>query len=329
VVIAAALETGKPFQEAQYETEAAFKKLAELKPNVHSVFTKNALIMAAMQQGELAMLGPFYASTIWPCIDEGLPAKHILPKEGTFAGLGCQTLVKGGPYPELGAVFSNEVLSLQMQAMLAKKLSVSPVVKDVELPAQILERVAYGQGKAENIAFGLKMRHIADATIRTKVQQALRLVRLAHLHGIETRYPHQLSGGQRQRIALARSLVTQPKVLLLDEPFGALDKKLRKSMQVELRLLQKELNITTIFITHDQEEALTLADRIAVMRDGPIEQMGPPTEIYEYPRSRFAADFIGVSNTQWRERQGVGIDMAGDEVGGIGMMPKPSARRRA
>jgi len=111
VVIAAALETGKPFQEAQYETDAAFKKLAELKPNVHSVFTKNALIRAAMQQGELAMLGPFYASTIWPCIDEGLPAKHIIPKEGAFAGLGCQTLVKGGPYPELGAVFSNEVLS--------------------------------------------------------------------------------------------------------------------------------------------------------------------------------------------------------------------------
>jgi putative spermidine/putrescine transport system substrate-binding protein len=97
------------------------------------------------------MLGPFYASTIWPCIDEGLPAKHIIPKERAFAGLGCQTLVKGGPYPELGAVFSNEVLSPQMQAMLAKKLSVSPVVKDVELPAQILERGAYGEGKEDRL----------------------------------------------------------------------------------------------------------------------------------------------------------------------------------
>ena len=148
----------------------------------------------------------------------------------------------------------------------------------------------------ENIAFGLKMHRVPTAMLRSKVAESLKLVRLAELPGIEGRYPHQLSGGQRQRVALARSLVTEPKVLLLDEPFGALDKKLRESMQVELRLLQRQLNITMVFVTHDQEEALTLSDRIAVMRHGRVEQVGTPTEIYESPRTAFVADFIGVSN---------------------------------
>jgi ABC-type Fe3+/spermidine/putrescine transport system ATPase subunit len=148
----------------------------------------------------------------------------------------------------------------------------------------------------ENIAFGLHMHKVPTATARPKITEALKLVRLADLPGIEARYPHQLSGGQRQRVALARSLVTEPKVLLLDEPVGALDKKLRESMQVELRLLQRQLKITMIFVTHDQEEALTLSDRIAVMREGRVAQVGTPTEVYESPRSAFVADFIGVSN---------------------------------
>ncbi|HEX9869393.1 MAG TPA: ABC transporter ATP-binding protein, partial [Candidatus Tectomicrobia bacterium] len=148
----------------------------------------------------------------------------------------------------------------------------------------------------DNIAFGLKMQKMPAAVMRSKVAESLTLVRLAELPGIEGRYPHQLSGGQRQRVALARSLVTEPKVLLLDEPFGALDKKLRENMQVELRLIQRELQITMIFVTHDQEEALTLSDRIAIMRDGHVEQVGTPTEVYESPRSAFVADFIGVSN---------------------------------
>jgi spermidine/putrescine ABC transporter ATP-binding subunit len=148
----------------------------------------------------------------------------------------------------------------------------------------------------DNIAFGLKMRKVSSTMRRSKVREVLQLVHLADLPGIEQRYPHQLSGGQRQRVALARSLVTEPQVLLLDEPFGALDKKLRERMQVEVRLLQQQLGITTIFVTHDQEEALTLADRIAVMRNGRIEQIGTPTQVYETPRSRFVADFIGVSN---------------------------------
>jgi spermidine/putrescine ABC transporter ATP-binding subunit len=193
--------------------------------------------------------------------------------------------IAGLEVPDAGEIF---IVQRRMGGVPIHKRQVGMVFQDYALFPHLTV--------AENIAFVLNMRHIADATIRTKVQQALRLVHLANLRGIEMRYPHQLSGGQRQRVAPARSLVTEPKVLLLDEPFGALDKKLRESMQVELRLLQKELNITTIFVTHDQEEAFTLADRIAVMRDGHIEQMGTPTEIYEYPRSRFVADFIGVSN---------------------------------
>jgi putative spermidine/putrescine transport system substrate-binding protein len=151
VVIAAALETVKPFQEAQYETDAAFKKLAELKLNLHSIFTQNALVMAAFQQGEVVLTGPFYSSNIWPCIDSGLPANHIIPKEGGFAGLGCQTLVHGGPYLELGAEFINEILAPETQAMLCQKLSTTPVVQGVALPAPTLERLAYDEGKAERL----------------------------------------------------------------------------------------------------------------------------------------------------------------------------------
>ena len=119
---------------------------------------------------------------------------------------------------------------------------------------------------------------------------------LVRLQGLEGRFPSELSGGQQQRVALARAVVTTPAVLLLDEPLGALDKKLREQMQIEIRALQRAVGITTIFVTHDQEEALTLADRIAVMENGEIIQIGTPTEIYERPRSRFVSDFIGVSN---------------------------------
>ncbi len=145
----------------------------------------------------------------------------------------------------------------------------------------------------ENVAFGLKMRGVARREILRRVAQAMALVRL---EGLEDRRPSQLSGGQQQRVALARAVVTKPAVLLLDEPLGALDKKLREQMQVEIRALQREVGITTIFVTHDQEEALTLADRIAVMERGEIVQIGTPTEIYERPRSRFVSDFIGISN---------------------------------
>ncbi len=146
---------------------------------------------------------------------------------------------------------------------------------------------------AHNIAFGLEMRKVPKAEALKKAEAVLAMVRL---EAFGARYPHQLSGGQQQRVALARALVIEPSVLLLDEPFGALDKKLRENMQLEMRQLQQRLGITTLMVTHDQDEALTLSDRIAVMRAGVIEQFGTPTEIYERPVSRFVASFIGTSN---------------------------------
>jgi spermidine/putrescine transport system ATP-binding protein len=145
----------------------------------------------------------------------------------------------------------------------------------------------------ENIAFGLRRRKTPTGEIQHQVAFMLRLV---DLEGYERRKPTQLSGGQQQRVALARALVNNPDVLLLDEPLGALDLKLRKQMQVELKRIQSEIGITFIFVTHDQEEAMTMSDRIAVMRHGQIEQLGPPEELYERPRTEFVAGFLGVSN---------------------------------
>jgi spermidine/putrescine ABC transporter ATP-binding subunit len=146
---------------------------------------------------------------------------------------------------------------------------------------------------AENIAFPLKMRKWPREEIRQAVRDVLQLVRLP---GFEERYPRQLSGGQQQRVALARALVFRPPVLLMDEPLGALDKKLREEMQLEIKHIQESTHITTIYVTHDQEEALTMSDRIAVMNAGRVEQVGTPRELYEQPVSPFVADFIGESN---------------------------------
>jgi spermidine/putrescine transport system ATP-binding protein len=145
----------------------------------------------------------------------------------------------------------------------------------------------------QNVAFGLQMQRLPKQEIAPRVGEALELVRLSHL---AQRRPNQLSGGQQQRVALARALVNQPEVLLLDEPLGALDQKLRKEMQLELKSLQHRVGITFIFVTHDQEEALTMSDRIAVMSQGKVLQVGSPTEIYERPTCRFVADFIGETN---------------------------------
>jgi spermidine/putrescine transport system ATP-binding protein len=146
---------------------------------------------------------------------------------------------------------------------------------------------------ADNVAFGLRMKRVPREETARRVREALQLVRLA---GFEDRYPRQLSGGQQQRVALARALVNRPRVLLLDEPLGALDLKLRKEMQLELKHLQMSVGITFIYVTHDQEEALTMSDRIAVMNAGRVLQIGTPLEIYERPSNRFVADFIGESN---------------------------------
>ena len=146
---------------------------------------------------------------------------------------------------------------------------------------------------ARNIAFGLRMRGLDAIEQRRRVADGLALVRL---DGMAERYPHQLSGGQQQRVAIARALVVNPTVLLLDEPFAALDRKLREAMQVELRELTRRIGMTALFVTHDQEEALTLSDRIAVMNAGRIDQVGAPAEVYEAPTTRFVADFMGIAN---------------------------------
>lgn len=146
---------------------------------------------------------------------------------------------------------------------------------------------------AENIGYGLKLRKVPRGEIKKKVAQMLELVQL---EGYEKRKPSELSGGQKQRVAIARALVNNPKVLLLDEPLGALDLQLRRAMQIELKHLQKKLGITFIYITHDQEEAINMSDRIAVMRDGRIEQIGTPDEIYNHPKTSYVATFVGNAN---------------------------------
>lgn len=146
---------------------------------------------------------------------------------------------------------------------------------------------------AENIGYGLKLKKVPKSEIRKKVSQMLELVQL---EGYEKRKPSELSGGQKQRVAIARALVNNPEVLLLDEPLGALDLQLRRAMQIELKHLQKKLGITFIYITHDQEEAINMSDRIAVMKDGRIEQIGTPDEIYNHPKTSYVATFVGNAN---------------------------------
>ena len=156
----------------------------------------------------------------------------------------------------------------------------------------------------ENIEYGLRVKGLSKENRRTQALTALKQIRL---EGFENRKPAQLSGGQRQRVALARALVNKPSVLLLDEPLGALDLKLREQMQIELKALQREIGITFIFVTHDQEEALTMSDRIAVFNHGKIEQLGTPREIYENPKSEFVSEFVGQTNRLQIDGQKINI----------------------
>ena len=149
-----------------------------------------------------------------------------------------------------------------------------------------------------NVEYGLMVKKVKKGERQERARQALEMVRLA---GYGDRKPRQLSGGQRQRVALARAIVNRPKVLLLDEPLGALDLKLRQEMQIELKSIQREVGITFVYVTHDQEEALTMSDRLAVFNQGRIEQIGPPAEVYEHPQSEFIAGFVGVSNVIERD----------------------------
>jgi putative spermidine/putrescine transport system ATP-binding protein len=153
----------------------------------------------------------------------------------------------------------------------------------------------------ENVAYGLKVKRVKRAERNRRSAEALKLVRLG---GLEGRKPSQLSGGQRQRVALARAIVNHPQVLLLDEPLGALDLKLRQEMQIELKRIQQEVGITFIYVTHDQEEALTMSDRLAVFNNGRIEQVGAPADVYEHPETEFVAGFVGVSNVLERAMNG-------------------------
>ena len=151
---------------------------------------------------------------------------------------------------------------------------------------------------AQNIGYGLRIKGVAPAERALRVDRALRMVRLS---GLDDRRPNQLSGGQRQRVALARAVINEPEVLLLDEPLGALDLKLRQEMQIELKQIQKEVGITFVYVTHDQEEALTMSDRVAVMANGVIQQIGSPVDVYERPANEFVAGFIGISNVLVRD----------------------------
>jgi spermidine/putrescine transport system ATP-binding protein len=168
----------------------------------------------------------------------------------------------------------------------------------------------------DNIAFGMRLKRVDKAEQRERVAEMLRIVRLA---GLEKRKPAQLSGGQQQRVALARALVNRPAALLLDEPLGALDVKLRKQMQLELKRIQSELGTTFVYVTHDQEEALAMSDRIAVMNDGVVEQVAPPRELYERPVTAFCADFIGSLNA---------LEFRVDEVDGRQLVSRVSPTER-
>ncbi|HMV97044.1 MAG TPA: ABC transporter ATP-binding protein [Anaerolineales bacterium] len=194
----------------------------------------------------------------------------------------CLRMIAGFDRPTLGQIF---LYGQDVSNLPPYDRSVNTVFQDYAL----FPHMTVG----ENIAYGLMIKGIAKDQRKKQVDEMLDLVRLT---GFADRKPSQLSGGQRQRVALARALVNHPKVLLLDEPLGALDLKLRQQMQVELKTIQQRVGITFIFVTHDQEEALTMSDRIAVFNLGKIEQVGSPADIYEHPQTSFVAGFVGVSN---------------------------------
>lgn len=194
----------------------------------------------------------------------------------------CLRLIAGFEQPTAGHI---EIFGETAEGLPPYRRNVNTVFQDYAL----FPHMTVG----ENVAYGLMIKGIARPEREAKAKAALAMVKLT---GFDSRRPSQLSGGQRQRVALARALVNEPKVLLLDEPLGALDLKLREQMQEELRALQKQLGITFVFVTHDQGEALSMADHVAIFNEGKIVQAGSPSEVYERPRSRFVADFVGSSN---------------------------------
>ncbi|WP_197028187.1 ABC transporter ATP-binding protein [Bosea sp. 117] len=194
----------------------------------------------------------------------------------------CLRLIAGFEQPDAGHI---EIFGETVEGLPPYRRAVNTVFQDYAL----FPHLSVG----DNVAYGLRVRGVGRAEREKLAREALAMVKLA---GMETRRPAQLSGGQRQRVALARALVVRPKVLLLDEPLGALDLKLREEMQVELKGLQRALGLTFVFVTHDQGEALSMADRVAVFNEGRIVQVGPPEEVYERPATRFVAGFVGSAN---------------------------------
>src|SRR4051794_37666863 len=194
----------------------------------------------------------------------------------------CLRMIAGFERPDAGSI---ELAGDDVSRLPPAERDVNTVFQDYAL----FPHMSVG----ENVAYGLKVKKVAKAERAKRVEEALAMVRL---DGYGDRRPSQLSGGQRQRVALARALVNRPRVLLLDEPLGALDLKLRQQLQVELKRIQQEVGITFVYVTHDQDEALTMSDRIAVMDGGHVLQVGSPRDVYEEPGSRFVAGFVGVSN---------------------------------
>lgn len=191
-------------------------------------------------------------------------------------------MISGFEYPTSGEIFIGE----------QDVANIPPNKRDISMVFQSYALFPH-MSIAENIAYGLRVKKLSKDTVREK---ALQVIDLMQLNGMENRFPNQLSGGQQQRVALARAVVIEPRVLLFDEPLSNLDAKLRQTMRDELRALQQRLKITSLYVTHDQAEAMAVADKIVIMRAGIIEQAGSPQEIYEYPRNKFVANFIGKAN---------------------------------
>jgi spermidine/putrescine transport system ATP-binding protein len=265
-----------------------------------------------------------------PGEDDGLAAIELVGVEKGFTGGGHDVravdevnlrIAEGEFFSLLGPSGCGKTTTLRMIAGFEEPTSgqillhgrdmvgVPPFRRDVNMVFQQYALFPH-MDVFENVAFGLRRKKVDRNEIRRRVTEALALV---ELEGREKRKPRQLSGGQQQRVALARALVNRPRALLLDEPLGALDLKLRQAMQLELKRIQREVGITFVYVTHDQEEALTMSDRLVVMNAGRIEQLGSPRELYEHPATRFVANFIGTSNvlTGRLERKGDGWALAG------------------
>jgi spermidine/putrescine transport system ATP-binding protein len=270
------------------------------------------------------------ASRQAPTDDDGLPAIELVGVEKQFSSAHGDVravehvdlrIAEGEFFSLLGPSGCGKTTTLRMIAGFEEPTSgqillhgrdmvgVPPYRRDVNMVFQQYALFPH-MDVFENVAFGLRRKKVPKDELRRRVTEALALV---ELEGREKRRPRQLSGGQQQRVALARALVNRPRALLLDEPLGALDLKLRQAMQLELKRIQREVGITFVYVTHDQEEALTMSDRLVVMNGGRIEQLGSPRELYERPGSRFVANFIGTSNivTGRLDRKGDGWALAG------------------